>query len=204
LRKEEAEKALRTVTEKLEAQMKAYAKEFLKAEYGAQAQKKLETYALTAVYSYDVGGVSEVTGKEIRIAAKRDIDTGHLTGETKLSIRHELGHIIDENSPDFPDFEELIAHEKIAWDNAKLKTPAEHWYKNLAVRTHMDPLKMQVIGYPTSENKISPKLLKKATELEVTRMKKDSPFVDEVLAERFAMANLVENKAYYSAYQQFS
>jgi hypothetical protein len=178
--------------------MNAYAKSFLKTEYGIKAQKKLETYVIKAVNSYDYGGVSEVTGNEVIIAAKRDIDQGRLTSETKLTIRHELGHILDENSPDCPEFDEIIAHEKIAWDNAKLKTPAEHWYKNLAVRTHMDPLKMQVLGYPNPETKVSKKLLQKGKENEMKRMGKDCVFVDEVLAERYAMANLAENPSYYS------
>ena len=184
-------------SKRIEDQIKAYAKEFLKTEYGEEAVKKLEKYAIKAVYAYDAQGVSEVSGKEIRIAAKRDIDAGKLTSATKLTIRHELGHILDEDSPEFPEFEEQIEHEKIAWENAKLKTPAEHWCKNLSIRTHMDPLKMHSIGYPSPETKVSPKLLKQATNLEVKRMKKDSPFVDKVLAERFAMANLVENQDYY-------
>ncbi|MGD6935117.1 MAG: hypothetical protein ACQCN5_13025 [Candidatus Bathyarchaeia archaeon] len=189
---------MQSVTKKIEAQMNEYAKNFLKAEYGAEAQKKFESYIIKAVNSYDNGGVSEVTGNEVIIAAKRDIDQGRLTSETKLTIRHELGHILDENSPDCPEFDEIIAHEKIAWDNAKLKTPAEHWYKNLAVRTHMDPLKMQVLGYPNPETKVPKKLLQKGKESEMKRMSKNSVFVDEVLAERFAMANLTENSSYYS------
>ncbi len=185
-------------SQNIETQIQAYAKEFLSTEYGDQAVKLLEKYSIKAVNAYDAG-VSEVSGKEIRIAAKRDIDACKLTNTTKLTIRHELGHILDGDSPDFPEFEELIEHEKIAWENAKPKTPAERWCKNLSIRTHMDPLKMHAIGYPNPETKVAPKLLKQATSLEIERMKKDSPFVDRVLAERFAMANLVENPHYYLA-----
>src|SRR5208337_5553471 len=105
-------------------------------------------FDIKAVDAYDNGGVSEATDKDIKIAARRDIDAGKLTNTTKLIIRHELGHILDENSPAFPEFEEEIEHEKIAWVNAKPKTPAEHWYKNVSIRTHIDPLKMQSIGFP--------------------------------------------------------
>jgi len=184
-------------SKRIEHQIKTYAKNFLKTEYGEEAAKKLEKYSIKAVYAYDGDCVSEVSGNEIRIAAKRDINAGKLTNATKLTIRHELGHILDEDSPEFPEFEELIEHEKIAWENAKLKTPAEHWCKNLSVRTHMDPLKMQSIGYPCPEIKVSQKQLKQATNTEVKRMQKDSVFVDRVLAMRFAMANLIENQEYY-------
>ena len=78
-------------------------------------------------------------------------------------MRHELGHVLDENSPAFPEFEEEIEHERIAWVNAKPKTPAENWYKNVSIRTHIDPLKMQSLGFPRPETKVSEKQLKQAT-----------------------------------------
>jgi len=184
-------------SKRIEQQIRQFAEDFLRAEYGKEAVKKLEKYSIKAIYAYDGDCISEVSGNEIRIAAKRDIEAGELTNATKLTVRHDLGHILDEDSPDFPEFEELILHEKIAWENAKLKTPAEHWCKNLSIRTHMDPLKMHAVGYPSAETKVSAKRLKQATHIEVRRMRKDSPFVDEVLAERFAMAHLVENPEYY-------
>lgn len=179
--------------------MKDYAREFLKTEYGDKALKKLETIEIKAIYAYDDGGVSEATNKDIKIAIKRDIDAGKLTNTTKLIIRHEIGHILDENSPAFPEFEQEIEHEKIAWLNARPKTPGEHWYVNLSVRTHIDPLKMQVLGFPRPERKVSRELLKRGMNAEVKRMKKDSVIVDEILAERFAMANLVEDPKYYES-----
>jgi hypothetical protein len=190
---------LEKASKRIEQLIRQFSEDFLRAEYGEEAAKKLEKYTIKTVNAYDAG-VSEVSGKEIRIAAKRDIDACKLTNTTKLTIRHELGHILDEDSSDFPEFEELIEHEKIAWKNAKLKTPAEHWCKNLSIRTHMDPLKMHSIGYPNPETKVSPKQLKQATSVEVKRMQKDSKFVDRGLAERFAMANLVESHNFKHKY----
>jgi hypothetical protein len=187
------------ITAKLiEEQIRQYAKDFLKKEYGEQAAKKLEKFEITAVDAYDIGGLSGVADKEIRIAIKRDVAAHKLTNTTKLIVRHEIGHILDENSPEFPEFEEQIEHEKIAWIKAKPKTPAEHWYKNISIRTHIDPLKMQSIGFPRSEKKVSQELLKQGTDLEVKRMGKDSLFVDKFFAKRLAMANLVENINYYN------
>lgn len=183
--------------ESIEKQIKEYASFFLKSEYGDHALKKLENYNIKAVDAYDTGGVSEVTGKVIKIAAKRDIVADKLTNTTKLIIRHELGHILDENSPMFPEFEEQIEHERIAWLNAKPRNAAENWYKNVSIRTHIDPLKMQTMGFPIPERKVSPKLLKHGKNLELKRMKKHSPLPDKNLAERFAMANLIEDLNYY-------
>lgn len=188
---------METTTKSIERQMKEYAKYFFKTEYGHRALQRLKMFEIKAVDAYDTGGVSEATDKEIKIAAGRDIDAGKLTNTTKLIIRHELGHILDENSPAFPEFEEQIEHEKIAWVNAKPKTPSEHWYKNVSIRTHIDPLKMQSIGFPRPERKVSPKLLKHGLSMELKRMKRDSRFTDKILARRFAMANLVEDPCYY-------
>ena len=188
---------LETTAKRLEELIKEYARFFLKGEYGDQALKRLDMFEIKALNAYEIGGVSEVTDKDIKIAAGRDIDAGKLTNTTKLIIRHELGHILDENSPEFPEFEEQIEHEKIAWVNAKPKTPAEHWYKNVSIRTHIDPLKMQSIGFPRPEKKVSAKLLKQGTNLELKRMKRDSLFTDKILAERFAIANLIEDPNYY-------
>lgn len=184
---------------RLEAQMKNYAEDFLKTEYGTQPPNKLGALRITAVDAYDAGGLSEVTDEGIRIAAKRDVQAGKLTSTTKLVLRHELGHVLDENSPLFPDFDEEIEHEKIAWIKAKPKNPAEQWYKNLSVRTHIDPLKMRTLGFPRPETKVSPGWLRHATNVEMKRMRKDSVFVDRKLAERYAMANLVENPDYYGS-----
>ena len=189
---------METTVKRIEEQIKGYAKCFLKTEYGDQALKRLEMFDIKAVDAYDTGGVSEVTDKDIKIAARRDIDAGKLTNTTKLIIRHELGHILDENSPAFPEFEEEIEHEKIAWVNAKPKTPAEHWYKNVSIRTHIDPLKMQSIGFPRPETKVSPELLKQGISIELKRMKRNSLFVDKILAERFVLANLIEDPNYYN------
>ena len=189
---------MQSSVEQIERQIREYSERFLKTEYGEQAAKKLAEYTIEAVYAYDTS-LSEVTGKIIKIAAKRDIDIGKLTDSTKLTIRHELGHILDQNLPDFPDFNETIEHERIAWVNAKLKTPVEHWCKNLAIRTHLDPLKMQAIGFPCPEIKVSPEQLKWGINMEIERMSKDSPFVDEHLAERYAMVNLIENPNYYDS-----
>ena len=190
---------METAAKIIEEQIKEYAKCFLKTEYGDQALKRLEMFEVKAVDAYDTGGVSEATDKDIKIAARRDIVAGKLTSTTKLIIRHELGHILDENAPAFPEFEEEIEHEKIAWANAKPKTPAEHWYKNISIRTHTDPLKMQSIGFPSPETKVSPELLKHGTNMELKRMKKDSPLTDKILAKRFAMANLIEDPNYYNS-----
>lgn len=183
--------------EEIDKQAKEYAEFFLKTEYGDKSLRKLELVDIIVVDAEDGGGVSETTEKYIKIAAKRDMDAGYLTDITKLIIRHELGHVLDEDLPDFPDFDEEIEHEKIAWAKAKLKTPAEHWYKNLSIRTHIDPLKMLSVGFPTPGKKISPALLRRGMAVELRRMKKDSVFPDKALAERFAMANLVENHNYY-------
>lgn len=189
---------MKTTAKRIEKQIKEYAKYFLKTEYGDQALKRLEMFDVKAVDAYDNGGVSEVTDRDIKIAARRDIVAGKLTNTTKLIIRHELGHILDENAPEFPEFEEEIEHEKIAWVNAKPKTPAEHWYKNVSIRTHIDPLQMQSIGFPRPETKVSPELLKQGTNIELKRMKRDSPLTDKILAKRYAMANLIENPNYYN------
>lgn len=180
--------------------MKEYVEAFLTSQYGKEkAVEVLETIQIIAVENYDSGGVSEATEQHIKIAAKRDIDAGKLTDTTKLIIRHELGHIFDENSPDFPEFEEEIQHEKIAWAKAKPRNAAENWYKNVSIRTHLDPLKMMSIGFPSPETKISQEQLKRGIFLEVKRMKKNISWVDEVLAERYAMANLVENPYFYNS-----
>ena len=189
---------MQTTAKRIEDQIKEYAKHFLKTEYGDQALKRLELVDIKAVDAYDTGGVTEVTDKDIKIAARRDIEAGKLTNTTKLIIRHELGHILDENSPAFPEFEEQIEHEKIAWVNAKPKTPAEHWYKNVSIRTHIDPLKMQSMGFPRPETKVSPELLKQGTNIELKRMKRDSLLTDKILAKRYAMANLTEDPDYYN------
>ncbi len=190
---------MQTTAKRIEGKIKEYAKHFIKTEYGNQALKKLEMFDIKAVDAYDTGGISEVTDKNIKIAAKRDIDAGKLTNTTKLIIRHELGHILDENSPAFPEFEEQIEHEKIAWVNAKPKTPAEHWYKNVSIRTHIDPLKMHSMGFPRPETKIAPELLKQGINMELKRMKTDTLTADEILAKRFAMANLIEDPDYYNS-----
>jgi len=188
---------LKTALERLEQQMRLYARRFLKAEYGEQALKKLKTVEIKAVDAYDSGGVSEATEKEVKIAAKRDVNAGKLTNTTKLILRHELGHVLDENSPAFPDFDEEIEHEKIAWAKAKPKTPAENWYKNISVRTHIDPLRMQALGFPRPERKVSSEKLEWARGIEIQKMSKSSPFVDANLAERFAMVNLVGDPEFY-------
>jgi hypothetical protein len=108
-----------------------------------------------------------------------------------------LGHIVDEDPFNFPDFEDQIEREKKAWLNAKPKNAAEQWYKNLSVRTHVDPLKMAAVGFPRPETKVSQELLEQGTKAEVVRMKKGSLWVDENLAKRFALANLIENPNYY-------
>ena len=183
--------------EVIEEQMKAYALEFLKANYGEGSLKKLELLDIIAVDAYDVGGTSEATDSHIQIAAKRDINAGRLTGTTKLILRHELGHFLDGDAPMFPEFDEEIEHEKKAWKLAKPRNAAEHWYQNVSVRTHVDPLKMQARGFPRPELKITLRLLKRGTRMEVKRMRQDSVFVDGVLAERFAMVNLLLNPDFY-------
>ena len=182
---------------KIEQEMKEYARYFLKTEYDDQASKLMQNFEIHAVNTYDTGGVTEITEKGIKIAAKRDIEAGKLTSTTKLIIRHEIGHMLDKDSPAFPEFEEEIEHEKTAWANAKPKNAAENWYKNLSIRTHVDALKMQVIGFPRPEKKVSPSRLKQAMRMELKRMKRDSVFADQILAERFAMARLIEDPEFY-------
>jgi hypothetical protein len=190
---------LQATVQQIEEQIKDYAEHFLKIEYGDQALKKLEMFDIKAVDAYDGGGVSEVTDKEIKIAARRDIAAGKLTNSTKLVIRHELGHVLDENSPEFPEFEEEIEHEKIAWAKAKPKTPAEYWIKNISIRTHIDPLKMQSIGFPNPEKKVPLELLEHGLNVELKRMERVSVFPDKILAKRFAMVHLIEDINYYTA-----
>ncbi len=190
------EKASVTTTQQIENQMRQYAKNFLRAQYGNQATDL--DFEITAVDAYDDGGISEACGSHITIAAKRDLNAHKLTATTKLIIRHELGHLLDRPLDTYLEFEEEIHREKTAWQNAKLQTAAEHWYKNLSIRTHIDPLKMQAKGFPRPEHKISAPQLRRGTAAEVNRMGKDSVFVDETLAERFAMANLLENPDYYN------
>jgi hypothetical protein len=201
LRKDKGEGlVVKATIERIEDQIRQYAEDFLRNEYGAQALSKLALINIKAIDAYDDGGVSEATETEIKLAAKRDINAGRLTYTTKLILRHELGHILD-NAPAFLEFEEEIKHEKIAWEKAKLKSAAEHWYKNLSVRTHMDPLKMQSMGFPRPETKVSPQQLQQGVISEVARMKNHCVWVDEVLAERFALANLIENPNYYNKTQ---
>ena len=188
---------MQTTAKSIESEIKEYAAQFLKAEYGQQTAEKLTSFEIKAVDAYDDGGVSEITEEHIQIAARRDVEAGKLTNTTKLIVRHELGHLLDQSSDSFPNFDEEIEHEKAAWINAKPKNAAEQWYKNLSIRTHVDPLKMQAMGFPRPERKVSSKKLKQATNMELERMKKESPFVDVVLAERFAMANLLEDPYHY-------
>jgi hypothetical protein len=202
LRKEERRRlVVKATVQRIESQIREYAAEFLQSEYGEQALEKLALISITAIDSYDDGGVSEATESAVKLAAKRDIDAGHLTNTTKLILRHELGHILDESQRDSPDFDEEIVHEKIAWDNAKPKTAAEKWYRNLSIRTHLDPLKMMAIGFPRPETKVSPQKLQQGMKSEIARMHKNSAWVDETLAERYAMANLIENPNYYNPAQ---
>ncbi len=189
---------MQTTAKSIECEIKIYAEVFLKTEYGERAAQKLTSFKIKAVNAYDDGGVSEITEEHIQIAARRDVEAGKLTDTTKLIVRHELGHLLDQSSEGFPNYDEEIEHERTAWINAKPRNAAEHWYKNLSIRTHIDPLKMQSMGFPRPERKISVKLLKKATQLELRRMKKNGPFADATLAERFAMANLIENPDYYT------
>jgi hypothetical protein len=189
---------LQTTAKSIEYDIKEYAQQFLKKEYGTKAARKLSDFEIKAVDAYDDGGISEITEEHIQIAAKRDIKAGKLTNTTKLIVRHELGHLLDQKSDTFPDFNQEIEREKTAWNIAKPRTAAENWYKNLSIRTHIDPLKMQSMGFPRPEKKVSQKTLKQAVTAELKRMKKESPFADAVLAERFAMANLMTNPHYYS------
>jgi hypothetical protein len=195
---------LQSTIDWIENQIKEYAEGFLRIEYGEEALRKLDMIRISAIDAYDTGGISEATEEDIKIAARRDIDAGKLTNTTKLIIRHELGHILDDNSTAFPEFEEQIEHEKIAWAKAKPKNAAEHWYKNISIRTHIDPLKMQSIGFPRPETKLSPQRLQQGITLEVERMKKGNLWADEVLATRFAMANLIEDPNYYSTNEIYS
>jgi hypothetical protein len=188
---------VKATLQQIETQIREYAEEFLRSEYGEQEIAKLALIHISAIDAYDDGGISEATETEIKLAAKRDIDAGKLTNTTKLILRHELGHILDDTLPDFLGFEEEIEHEKIAWEKAKPKTAAERWYKNVSIRTHIDPLKMQALGFPQSKTKLSPQQLQAGTLAEVTRMKKDSVWVDEVLAKRYAMKHLIENPNHY-------
>lgn len=66
------------------------------------------------------------------------------------------------------------------------------------IRTHIDPLKMQSLGFPRTETKISPEQLERGIAFEVKRIKKDSTWVDPTLAKRYAMANLVMDPDFYS------
>ncbi|MGD6807994.1 MAG: hypothetical protein ACQCN4_13675 [Candidatus Bathyarchaeia archaeon] len=192
---------MHTAIEQIEAQIREYAANFVGSQYGEQSLSKLSMIRICAVDAYETGGISEATGEEVRLAARRDIESGRLTCTTKLILRHELGHIFDESLPDFPEFEDVIKHEKIAWDKAKVKNAAEKWYENLSIRTHLDPLKMLVKGFPRPETKISPQKLRRGIKAEIERMKKGSRWVDKVLAERYAMARLVENPNYYDSTQ---
>jgi hypothetical protein len=189
---------LQITAEWLELQIRTYAQEFLKTQYGPEAAKRLNSFAMNALDAYEYGGLSEATDASLTIAAKRDFEAGKLTNTTKLIVRHELGHIVDEDPLDFPEFEEQIEREKKAWLNAKPKTAAEQWYKNLSVRTHVDPLKMAAVGFPRPETKVSQERLEQGIVAEVARMKKDSHWVDTNLAKRFVMANLLENPNYYT------
>jgi hypothetical protein len=187
-----------TTVQWIQGQLRQYAEGFLQAEYGAEAAAKvLGAIEIIAVDTYDDGGVSEATEDHIVIAAKRDVETGRLTATTKLILRHELGHVFDlQDEP--ADFEEELEHEKTAWAKAKPKNAAEQWYKNLSIRTHIDPLKMQSMGFPRPETKLSESQLRLGVVAEVERMKKDSTTVDTGLAKRYAMAKLVENPHFYS------
>ncbi|HSV50444.1 MAG TPA: hypothetical protein VLH35_09005 [Candidatus Acidoferrales bacterium] len=183
----------------IQGQMRQHAEEFLRTEYGPEAATKvLGAIEIIAIDAYDEGGLTEVTEDHIKIAAKRDIEAGKLTATTKLILRHELGHIFDPTPEEFTGFEEEIKHERTAWVKAKPKNAAENWYKNLSIRTHIDPLKMQSLGFPRPETKLSGNQLRQGIASEVQRMKKYSPLVDETLAKRYAMANLVENPNFYS------
>ncbi len=184
-----------TTRQQIEHQMMLYAKDFLKSEYSDTSKFDFE---ITALDAYDDGGTSEACGNHIIIAARRDLNAHKLTATTKLIIRHELGHLLDQPSDNYAEFEQEIGREKTAWKNAKPKTAGENWYKNLSIRTHMDPLKMQTKGFPRPERKISQHKLRKGIYAEVKRMAKDSVFVDKIFAKRLAMANLIENPNYYN------
>jgi hypothetical protein len=199
--REERRRLLNSTIQQIEKQIELYAEEFLRNEYGPAAVKTLDAIDIIAIDAYDEGGISEATEEHIKIAAKRDVNAGKLTDTTKLIIRHELGHLLDEPSEDFPDFEGEIEREKAAWEKAKPRNAAENWYKNLSIRTHLDPLKIQSVGFPRPEAKLSEDQLSRGIALEVERMKKDNPWVDEVLAKRYAMANLIKNPNYYNQVQ---
>ncbi len=77
----------------------------MRSEYGEQAIEKIAPIHICAVDAYDTGGVSEATETDVKVAAKRDVTAGKLTHTTKLVLRHELGHIL-ENSPILFEFEE--------------------------------------------------------------------------------------------------
>lgn len=183
--------------ETIEEQIRIYAAEFLKANYGEDALKKLSALKIIAVDTYDCGGVSEATEQHIKIAARRDVMAGKLTDTTKLIVRHELGHTLDAEAPAFPEFDEEIQHEEIAWQKAKPRNAAERWYKNVSVRTHLDPVKMAALGFPRPEWKVPAEKLRRGMLREMLRMGRDSVFVNRFLAERFAMAHLVEDPDYY-------
>ena len=188
-----------TTVQWIQGQLRQYAEGFLQAEYGAEAAAKvLGAIEIIAINSYDDGGVSEAAEDHIIIAAKRDVEAGRLTATTKLILRHELGHIFDMSQGEPANFEEELEHEKTAWVKAKPKNAAEQWYKNLSIRTHIDPLKMQSMGFPRPETKLSTAQLSDGIVAEVERMKKDSATVDTGLAKRYAMAKLVENPDFYS------
>jgi uncharacterized protein YdeI (BOF family) len=192
------EKAMQVTNQWIEEQIRSYTEQFLKTEYGPKTASRFKNLRINAVNAYDQGGVSEASENSITLAAKRDFDAGKLTNTTKLILRHELGHLIDEDSFEFPDYDGQIHREKKAWHNAKLKNAAERWYKNISVRTHTDPLKMAAVGFPRPETKIPKELLCRGTEAEVSRMKAVSSWVDVNLAKRFALSNLVGNPNYYS------
>jgi hypothetical protein len=197
--REERRRLFLTTVQWIQGQLRQYAEGFLQAEYGAEAVAKvLDAIEIIAIDAYDNGGISEATEDHIIIAAKRDIQAGQLTATTKLILRHELGHIFNLSKDEYTDFKEELQHEKIAWAKAKPKNAAEKWYKNLSIRTHIDPLKMQSMGFPRPETKLSAAQLRRGVMAEVERMKKDSAVVDKALAKRYAMANLVENHDFYS------
>jgi hypothetical protein len=188
---------LHTTTAKaIEGEIRAYAKQFLETEYGVEAADKLDKLDFVALDAYDDGGVSEATETTITIAAKRDIEAGKLTSTTKLIVRHELGHILDTSASAF-EYEEQLIREKTAWTNAKPKTAAENWYKNLSIRTHIDPLKMHAVGFPRPQTKVSKKQLRQAIKSEITKINKHNLVADKILAKRFALAHLIENPNYY-------
>ncbi len=188
---------MHVTAEEIGNQIRIYAQNFLATEYGTTALKRLKTLNVIALDAYDNGGTSQATDNQIQIAARRDIKAGKLTATTKLVVRHELGHLLDATAPDYPDFNERFTHEKIAWANAKPKTAAENWYKSVSLLTHLDPLRMQALGFPRPETKISSAQLMRGVAVERGRMERDCVFVDEGFAERLAMAHLVDDPNYY-------